>query len=200
MAPAFPEVAVEMAGWRLAAESVETLFRLAGARVRGATRRFEDERTRQAVREATDGRIDHQWRFVAVTSLGFEPSLPPGAAPMVVPMVRREATTAFADRLRERGLEGVRERGDERIRLDSGSRARLTRYGASDPIGGGVPVVGWVCVWTAGGDIFVVTGGYPDGRLADLLALDEPDPILARSENEYRAEFLDIFGHVESGS
>jgi hypothetical protein len=196
MDPSFPDVSADLDGWQLAEETVETLFQVPGARVRGATRRYEDERTREAVREATDGRLDREWRFVAATGLGFDPPLPPGAASMVLPMVRREAREAFARRLTDRGLADVTRRGEEQPRVGSGARARLTRYGAIDPVEGDVPVTGWVCVWREGGDFFVVTGGHPEGPLADLLSLENADKRLERTAANYREEFVDIVRSV----
>lgn len=194
MAPAFPEVHAELDGWRLGEESVETLFEVPGARVRGATRRYEDERTRTAVREATG--IDHEWRFVSATRLGFEPELPPGSTPVVLPMVRREARESFADRLAERGLEQVTRRGSERVRVRDRPRTRLVRLGARDPVAGGVAVAGWVCVWTDDGEFFVVTGGHPDGRLADLLSVDGPPDPLLRTADAYREDVLEVVRSV----
>lgn len=193
MDPAFPDVVADLDGWRLAEETVETLFEVPGARVRGATRRYEDQRTRTAVREAAS--LDHEWRFVAATRLGFEPPLPGGAIPLVLPMVRRQAREAFAERLAGRGLANVSRRGEERIRVD-GTRARLTRFGARDPVAGGVPVVGLVCVWTDRDDFFVVTGGHPEGRLGELLSLAGPPDRLTVTATEYRREFLDIVRSV----
>ncbi len=200
MVPSFPSVGADLDGWQLAGESVETLFEVPGARVRGATRQFEDEQTRAAVREATDGALDREWRFVAVTALGFEPSLPPGTTAAVLPMVRREARTAFARRLSERGLADVTRRGRERLGVGSGARA--TRFRAVDPVDGSrrIPVAGWVCVWNDRGDLFVVTGGYPDGPLADLLSLDSGSPRLDRSSQASREEFADVVGSVGRGS
>ncbi len=192
MDPAFPDIAIDLDGWRLAEETVETLFQVPGARVRGATRRFADVETREAVREATGGRLDREWRFVAATKLGFEPPLPPGAASMVLPMVRREARGAFAERLVGRGLENVSRRGRERLNVGGRTPARLTRFGAIDHVEDDVPVTGWVCVWRDGGDFFVVTGGYPEGPLADLLSLEAPDDVLDRTGADYREEFVDV--------
>jgi hypothetical protein len=189
MDPAFPDVTADLEGWRLADESVETLFQVPGARVHGATRRFEDERTRAAVREATGGTLDREWRFVAATGLGFEPPLPSGTTPMVMPLVRREAREAFARRLSERGLANVRRRGEERVRVHDGTGVRLTRYAADDHANGTVPVAGWVGV-RHGDDISVVTGGHPDCRLADALDLEDPPVAAERTAAEYREEFL----------
>ena len=201
MEPSFPDVGADLDGWRLADESVETLFEVPGARVQGATRRFEDEQTRVAVREATDGALDHEWRFVSVTTLGFAPPLPPGTTATVLPMVRRQAGDAFARRLSERGLTDVTRRGRQRLRVGSGSRARMTRFGAIDPVDGTrrVPVAGWVCAWDDGRDLFVVTGGYPEGRLADLLSIEVASPRLEQSGQEYREELFEIVRSVSPG-
>lgn len=194
MGPGFPDVAAELEGWRLAEESVETLFELTGVRVRGATRRFEDERTRTAVRDVTGG-VDREWRFVAATGLAFEPALPSGATPVILPAVRREARTAFVERLEERGLRGVTRRGTEQVRVRGGAQAQAIRVGAADP-DDGVPVTGWVCVWHDSGEVFVVTGGYPERPLADVLSLAEPPETLERDADDYREEFFDFLQSV----
>ena len=130
--PAVPESALD--GWTLTEESVETLFQLPAASVRGATRRYEDERLREEVRNGTDGEVDHELRFFAATRLGFSPGLPPGTMPaMILPTVRSEAKRAFKQRLRERGVEDVERSGRERMRVRSGARARLTRYDGVNP-------------------------------------------------------------------
>jgi hypothetical protein len=201
MVPPFPDVGADLDGWRLAEESVETLFEVPGVRVQGATRRFTDDRTQEAVREATDCALDREWRFVSVTALGFAPPLPPGTTATVLPTVRRQAGDAFARRLSERGLADITRRGRQRLRVGSGSRARMTRFGATDPVDGTrrVPVAGWVCAWNDGRDLFVVTGGYPEGRLADLLSIEVASPRLEQSGQEYREEFVDIVRSVSAG-
>jgi hypothetical protein len=202
MVPSFPDVGADLDGWQLADESVETLFEVTGARVRGATRRFEDAATRDAVREATGGELDREWRFVAVTALDFEPALPPGTTAVILPVVRREARAAFDRRLSERGLTDVTRRGHQRLRVAAGTRARLTRFRAVDRVDGRhrIPVAGWVCVWNDRGDLFVVTGGHPDGRIADLLSLDSGSPRLELSSRACREEFVDIVRSVGRSS
>ncbi|MEF8781939.1 MAG: DUF6517 family protein [Haloarculaceae archaeon] len=196
--PTYPVLDADFEVWTLAEESVETLFRLSALRVRGATRRYEDGRTRTAVREVTDGELDWEWRFVAATRVGFEPPLPPGTpGSMVLPTVRSEARSTFVDRLADRGLDSIERRGDERIRIRSGSRARVTRYRATASVDTTVvPVTGWVGAWYDAGDFFVVTGGHPETRLSDVLDLETDTPVLDRSSGEYREEFIDILRSV----
>jgi len=191
--PPYPEIGADFEGWELVEESVETVFRLPSARVRGATRRYEDVATRRAVREATGGEIDHEWRFVAATRLGFVPPLPPGTLPsMVRPMVASNARRAFGDRLVDRGLDDVEKRRTERIRIGNGSRTRFARYDATDRVAGrAVRVTGWVGVWHDGGSFFVVTGGYPDAVLGTALELDDPPPMLQTAPSAYQAEFAE---------
>jgi hypothetical protein len=198
MAPAYPAVAGLGEGWSLVEESVETVFRLSSARVRGATRRYEDERTRRAVREATDGGLDREWRFVAATRLDFDPPLPPGTPrSMVRPTVASEARRSFADRLAGRGLTDIERRRSERIRREGGTRVRLARYDAVDEVAGhAVRVAGWVGVWNDGGDFFVVTGGYPDVPLADALDTADPPACLQGPVSEYREEFVAFVRNV----
>jgi len=178
-------------GWELANGSVETLFELPGIRVRGTTRRYEDERTRTALSEALDSAFDRTLRFFATTRLGFEPPLPPGVGPaMVLPTLRSEAQRNFADRLRERGLTGVQRRGREQFRSGDRTRVGLTRYAATDPLperAGELPLECWLGVWV-GGSVNVVTAGYPTVDLASRFGLDAT-PVLSRSVDEFRREF-----------
>jgi hypothetical protein len=196
--PAFPEVDDGLDGWTLVEESVETLFRLPTARVRGSTRRYDDERTRRAVREATGGDVDREWRFLSATRMGFVPSLPPGTpTAALLGTVRREARGAFEDRLAGRGLADVERKQSERVRVRSGGRARLSRYRARDSVDDrAFPVTGWVGVWHDAGDFFVVTGGYPARRLADVLGVDGATGPLAASPTAYRDEFVELLRSV----
>jgi hypothetical protein len=196
--PDYPSVpAAKLTGWELTEEATETVFQLPGARVVGATRQYEDEQTRRAVRDATDGAIDHKFRFFAATQLGFDPMLPPGTLPsMILPTMQSEARKKFRKRLEARGVTDVSRSQTERVRVRSGNRARLTRYDGTDPvIDGGLPVTGWVGIWNDGTDFFVVTGGYPAVPLADALGVD--DDALARTPNEAQTELLDLLRDVQ---
>jgi hypothetical protein len=196
--PDYPQVPVaKLDAWELVEESVETVFELPGARVVGATRQYEDEQLRTAVVEATDGDIDHRWRFFAATRLGFDPMLPPGTMPaMILPTMRSEAKKTFKKRLQSRGIEDIERGRRERVRVRSGKRARLVRYDAVDPIGGGVPIAGWVGVWNDGTDFFVVTGGYPSRPLSEVLDIAEADESLRRTGSEAQDELLDLLRDV----
>jgi hypothetical protein len=193
--PAFADGALE--GWTLVEESVDTVFELPTMSVKGATRRYEDEALRAAVREATDGELDHEWRFVAATKLGFDPGLPPGTMPsMVLPSVRSEARRNFKRRLKTRGIENVERANRERMRIGRRTRVRLTRYDGVDPAGE-VPVSGWVGAWNDGADFYVVTGGYPAEPLGDALGTESADESLSVPPHTMRDELLDVFGSVE---
>lgn len=197
--PDYPSVPAEkLDDWELVEESTETVFQLPAARVVGATRQYEDEQLRTAVRSATDGDIDHRWRFFAATRLGFDPMLPPGTMPsMILPTMRSEAKKTFKKRLKSRGVEDIERGRRERVRIRSGKRARLVRYDGVDPVAGGVPVAGWVGVWNDGTDFFVVTGGYPAQPLADVLGLDETADGLTRTASEAQGELLDLLRDVQ---
>jgi hypothetical protein len=197
--PDYPNVPTDkLDAWERTEESTETVFQLPGARVVGATRQYEDERLRTAVREATDGDIDHSWRFFAATRLGFDPMLPPGTMPaMILPTMRSEAKKTFKNRLKSRGVEEIERGRRERVRVRSGKRARLTRYDGIDPIADGVPVAGWVGVWNDGTDFFVVTGGYPAQPLADVLDIEKTGDGLTRTANEAQDELLDLLRDVQ---
>lgn len=192
--PSVPEGYLD--DWTLTAETVETVFQLPGARVVGATRQYEDERTQTAVREATGGDIDHDFRFFSATRLGFDPMLPAGTLPsLLLPTVRSEACKTFRNRLRERGVTDIDRDRTERVRVQSGNRARLTRFDGTDPVvDAGLAVTGWVGVWNDGTDFFVATGGYPAVRLTDALGVD--DALLARTPADARDELLDLIRNV----
>ena len=196
--PGYPTVPDEtLTGWELTEESVETVFQLSVARVVGATRQYEDERTRTAVREPTGGEVDHNWRFFAATQLGFEPSLPPGTLPsMILPTMQTAARQTFRQRLRDRGVTNLDQSATERMRVRSGNRARLTRFDGTDPAAaGGIPVVGWGGLWNDGTDFVVVTGGYPAVPLGDALGVDDGDA-LARTPEAARAELFEMLRDV----
>jgi hypothetical protein len=196
--PDYPQVPTgKLDGWELVEESVETVFKLPGAQVVGATRQYEDEQLRTAVRDATGGDIDHRWRFFAATQLGFDPMLPPGTLPsMILPTMRSEAKKTFKKRLQRRGIEDIERGPRERVRVRSGTRARLVRYDGVDPVGDGVPVTGWVGVWNDGTDFFVVTGGYPSRPLSEALDVDEAEEGLRRTGSEAQDELLDLLRDV----
>ena len=197
--PDYPSVPDgKLDGWELVEEATETVFQLPAARVVGATRQYEDEQLRAAVREATDGDIDHRWRFFAATRLGFDPMLPPGTMPaMILPTMRSEAKKTFKQRLESRGVEDIERGRRERVRVRSGKRARLTRYDGVDPVAGGVSVTGWVGVWNDGTDFFVVTGGYPAQPLSEVLGTEATANGLARTASEAQGELLDLLRDVQ---
>lgn len=191
--PDYPSVsAAELDGWEQVDETVETLFQLPIVRVIGATREYDDVRTRRVVRETTDGTLDRQWRFFTATRLGFDPALPRRTSSVVRRMVDREARRTFEDRLGDYGIEELSAGSREQVRLSSDTRVRLTRYDGIDPIEGGIPVTGWVGVWTDDTGFLVVTGGYPRVRLADALAVDSADDHLSRRPEEYRDAFFSL--------
>jgi len=131
--PSVPAQRLDRDGWELTDERVETVFKLPTASVAGATKVYDDVRTRETA-EAAAG-IDQQWRFFFATALTFRPSLGPGiAAAMILPTVRSEAGSTFASELRDRGFENVSRDRRERVRTDSGDRAYLRAYSASLPL------------------------------------------------------------------
>ena len=206
--PDYPTVpATKLDEWTLVSEAVETVFQLPAARVVGATRQYEDEQLREAVRAATDGDIDHRWRFFAATRLGFDPMLPPGTMPsMILPTMRSEAKKKFKQRLGSRGVRDIERGRRERVRVRSGKRARLTRFDGVDPLetvdaegvvpDDGVPVTGWVGVWNDVTDFLGVTGGYPARPLAESLGLDSDDAGINRTASQSEGEFLELLRDV----
>jgi len=193
--PAVPEDILDSGGWTLVDEQTETVFELPTVRVRGVTRRFEDERSAAALAEAGYD-TDHPLRFFAVSRLAFEPSLPPGVGTsMVAPTVRTEARKAFAKRLRERGLEDVSRDRRERFRLPDRTRVRLWRHTATLPserLAADLPLECWVGVWLLSEAVFVVTGGHPTVALASRLPETADADPLTRSSGEFREDFFEL--------
>ncbi|MDS0281237.1 hypothetical protein [Haloarcula onubensis] len=195
--PVVPETRLRRGGWELTDEYVETVFQLRSAAVTGATRLYDDVRTRAAA-EAASG-VDRQWRFFFATALTFRPPLAPGIGPkMILPTVRSEAQSAFADELRERGFERVSRGRRERARTDGGDRLHLRSYTAELPLaraGATLSITGWVGVWHADG-FRIAAGAYPDRPVGELLRVDDPDDPLTRSATAYREELLDLIRAV----
>lgn len=196
--PVVPEERLARGGWELTDEHVETVFKLQRAEVAGATKLYDDVRTREAAESAAG--LDRQWRFFFATALSFRPPLAPGIGPMMVlPTVRSEAGSAFADELRERGFENVSRGRKERVRTDGGDRLHLRSYTAElplDTLETALSVTGWVGVWHAGG-FRIAAGAYPDRPVGEILGVDEPDEPLDRSPAAYRDELLDLIRAVE---
>ncbi|RLN01444.1 hypothetical protein [Haloarcula sp. Atlit-7R] len=198
--PAYPDVPTDQlrdGGWELVDESVETVFQLPTARVEGATKVYDAAETRAAVRDAIG--LNHQWRFFFATALSFTPPLAPGIGPaMILPTVRSEAQSAFADELADRGFESIERGRREQVRVDSGDRARLRTYSAEldlEPVDATLSITGWVGVWHSGG-FRIAAGAYPDRSLATLLNVENPPEPLRRTPSDYRTELLDLIRAV----
>ena len=196
--PPVPLAALEDGGWEVDDERTETLFQSPTMRIRGTTHQYEDARSRAALREATDGRVDTQVRFFAATRLGFEPPPPPGMGPtMFAPTMRTEVRRTFATQLEDRGLTDIERGRSERLRLPDRNRVRLTKYTASDDHGDwSLPLECWVGVWTDRRDVFVVSGGHPEVELADHFGTEGADAALTRSPGQYRDEFFSLLRGV----
>jgi hypothetical protein len=157
-----PESLLVDAGFELVERSTETLFEISAIRIEGLTRRYEDDHSRQALREATEGAVDHPVRFFAVTRLTFQPALPPGVSlSMFASTIRSEARSSFATQLEERGLTDVERGSSDRLRLDSTSRVRVREFTARDPLadadGESLSLTFRLAVLTHGGTAVVVT-------------------------------------------
>jgi hypothetical protein len=200
--PTVPESRLRADGWERFDTSAETLVDLPTVRVRGHTVVYEDERTRSAVRAATDGDLDRPWRFFFATRLSFVPPLVPGVGTASwYPTVREESRRGFEDDLRERGFERLSRGSGERVRVGGGRRATLTRYDARLPIDRGGDVVrldveAWVGVWGREGEFRVAGGGYPiDLRRA--LGPDEGTDFPVADLASYRSDLFELVRAVE---
>jgi len=191
-----------LAGWDRTEASVERLYGVEGADVRGHTHVYEDRDLRAAVREVTGGALDQSWRFFFATRLAFRPPLAPGVQPtMLLPIVRSEAVTSFVEDLRGRGVVDVERGRRERTRTESGERVRLRQVTGEVPIDAAadadgsdaVPVEGWVGVWHDG-DILVAGGAYPRTSLARALGVT--DDRLDAEPSAYREELLALLAGV----
>jgi len=192
-----------LADWTRTEATVERLYGVEGADVRGHTLLYEDRRLREGVRDATDGALDQSWRFFFATRLRFRPPLSPGAHVAVLPMVRSEAVRRFLGDLEDRGVEAVERGRRERVRTDSSKRVRLRQVTGEVPRpdragepGDPVPVEGWVGVWYDG-DLFVAGGAYPRTSLARTFGVD--DERLALSLSAARDELLELVRTVGDG-
>jgi hypothetical protein len=196
-----PTQALETEGWVETETSVETVFSLPSLDVRTATVQYEDEATREALADATDGAIDICPRFFAGTRLVFEPPLPPGvSATAIAPMIRTETRARFRRQLRERGLVDIDRESSQRVRVGGGNRDRVTKYSATiqlNTVGQDLPVACWVTSWTTRQEATVVTGGHPRVRFASYLDLDSEDDHLTKSGESYREEFFSLLRAVE---
>ena len=196
--PVVPEARLDRDGWELTEEYVETVFELGSANVAGATRLYDDVRTREAADSAAG--LDRQWRFFFATALTFRPPLAPGIGPaMILPTVRSEAGSAFASELRDRGFEAVSRGRRERARTDTGDRVHLRSYTAELPLASldtTLSITGWVGVWHADG-FRIAAGAYPDRPVGEILGLDEADEPLDRSPAAYRDTLLELIRAVE---
>ncbi|MEF8851021.1 MAG: hypothetical protein V5A28_01195 [Haloarculaceae archaeon] len=181
--------------WERTEATVDRLFGVEGADVRGHTVVYEDRRLREAVRHATG--LDRSWRFFFATRLGFRPPLAPGTHVVILPTVRSEAVRSFCRDLEDRGVGDVERGRTERVRTGSGKRVRLRQVTGTvpwpEPVDGGfedpVRVEGWVGIWYDG-DFFVAGGAYPRTSLAR--ALDAGDDRLALSPSAARDELLEL--------
>lgn len=199
-APPVPEAMLTEAGFELVERYTETLFEVGTVRIEGVTHRYEDTRSSEAARDATDGAVEHAIRFVAVTRLVFQPSLPFGVSlSMFTSMLRREARSSFAAQLQDRGLENVERGSSQTLRFD-GSRVRVREYSATDLLAEhtdrSFSLSFRLSVLTHRGTAVVVTAGFPASSVAEQFDLTDPPATLTQSAAEYQATFETFLGGV----
>lgn len=196
--PTVPEDRLATGGWTRTDETVETVFRLPGTSVEGATVVYGDEQARAAAREHAG--IDLPWRFFFATKLTFSPPLSGSVGPtMILPTVRSEANQTFKSELRDRGFESISRGRRERVRIGTGDRARLVQYRAELPLPEHettLPVAGWVGVWH--GDGFRIgAGAYPERPIVEILEIDGAPEVLTRTREQYRDELLALIRAIQ---
>lgn len=200
--PPLPESMLAEEGFALAERRTETLFELAAVRIEGITRRYEDERTRETLREATDGAVDHPVRFFAVTRLRFVPALPPAVSlSMFASTIRSEARSSFESQLEERGLRNVERGSSNRLRLDDGTRVRVREFTATDLLPEAeqsLALTFRLAVLTHGDTALVVTSGFPAAALAEQFDLSSPPDSLGRGLESYESVFRDHLDGVNA--
>ncbi len=181
--PSVPEADLEARGWVRSDDRTETVFEGLGVTVRSRTLVYEDRDLRAAVAEA--GGPDRIWRFLFVSRLTMVPSPAFGVHAAVRPHVLRESKQAFAERLRDRGIENVEVGESDRTELAGDRRARLTPYRGTIPLEDGdetepsVDVVGRLAVWYDDG--FYIAGCVgPSGPIDGWVEADtDGDSLLA---------------------
>ncbi|MFB6108086.1 MAG: hypothetical protein ABEJ82_04485 [Haloplanus sp.] len=155
--PSVPEDRLD--GWRRVDDGEETLFSAAGVTVTAHLVRYEDDRLRERVRERTG--LDRSWRFFLAGRLELSPA-PPVTAPLRG-LVAARASRGFADRLGDRGFEGVEVTDRRRLRVGD-ENARLFGYEARCPLDDvTLSVDGWVAVWAPDRAFRIAGGAYPTG-------------------------------------
>lgn len=206
--PTVPESLIDRGGWELVEEGVESLVEKSWIDVRGSTRRFEDARSRRALREATAGDVDHPVRFFAVTRLAIESSLLTGFSPLLFRgRIRREVRQSFVNRLQSEGIREISRESRDRIKLPGRDRVPVRTYTAIDPISGfdgedtasrtseytvDLPVECRVGVWIDGGTVRILSGGYPTVELSEAFDLETVAEVLMREPAAYRTEFENL--------
>jgi hypothetical protein len=199
--PAMPAERLKADGWTYQGDAVETVYKISSIKVLSATIEYEDTTTRDAVREATDGTLDHRIRFFTGSRLKFSPSLPMGTTiKMVSGKIRGEATKEFAHRLRDRGLEDLTEGEEITAPAGDDKEAKLTEYTATNPLpdypDAELPVQCWAAFWIQEGAVRFITGGYPTVELASHLGLNADNDLFTRSPDEYRDYFFSLLQDV----
>lgn len=205
--PAVPEAALDAGGWGLEETEIQTLADRDRVTVRGATVRYEDERSRRALRKATDGAIDHPLRFFTASELEIDTVLPESITPTLFgSKIRSEVRKAFVTRLETEGLVDVDRNGRDRVRLPNRNRIRFRNFEATDRVTVThspeasqeqieLPLECKLGVWINSGTVTVLSGGYPLVSPAEAFEIDADGPI-DRSPQGYEDEFLELVEEV----
>jgi hypothetical protein len=191
--PVVPSDRLDAGGWTEVERSLETPFDAGIVSVEANTVVYEDDRLRARIREATG--TDCQWRFFLAGRLALTPRTPPSG-----PLTRLFANRtheAFADRLSERGLDGVRRAGTERRRVDD-RVARVATFEALRRLDEfSVVVAAEVSVRPNDREYVVAGGAYPRRLRDGIDGESAPDVTRHLDRDAFAAELRDLMAAVE---
>ncbi|AUV81711.1 hypothetical protein C2R22_08660 [Salinigranum rubrum] len=152
-------------GWVATETTTERVFSVSKVTVTATTVVYEDERLREGGDDGGEAETKSFRRFVFASRLRLRPTTKPSKP--LTKLVRSRAKAGFADRLRERGMDGVEERESRRFRVRD-QDATLVGYDAECTVEGTrLAVDGWVAVWPRDDGDYVVAGGAYPTRVLD---------------------------------
>lgn len=177
-----------LADWRQTDQHVESPFSTPVVSVATHTVVYEETRRRKRIFEQCG--LDHPWQFFFASRIQLRPPQPP--TPMLTSLIRTRVSTAFVDRLADRGLDSITKDATQSTTM-GGPKSRRFRYSAhlnlvvdghDTPLR--LPIEAYLTVWTDDG--YRLAGGAYPGRphegpteVVDALT-DSIEPTAAREE------------------